>query len=206
MTASPHEAAYPMSNSLTREAWLQAAVERIRPLFAARGHEVPAVYVSVGWPAAGQRSRVLGECWGTRDSSDGRNHIFIVPSLVEPVAVLDVLVHELVHAVDDCRHSHGAPFRTIALSVGLQGPSMRMASAGAALKAQLVSMADALGPFPHAALARRPPRPRASPPPRARCPECDYRLSVPRRFLHLGPPVCPIHRVDMLPLGDWGLE
>jgi len=188
---------------LTREAWLQAAVERLRPIFAAHGHAVPPVRVSIGWPGSGQRSTVVGECWASTSSADGVAQIFLVPSLADPVRVLDVLTHELVHAVDDCRHGHGKEFRRIALSVGLKGPSMRDASAGEALKAKLQSIAAELGEFPHAALTRRAPRPRVANPPRARCPQCRYRLSIPKRFLHLGPPLCPEHRIEMEPIGDW---
>lgn len=187
----------------TREAWLQAAVERLRPIFAAQGHAVPPVRVSIGWPGSGQRSTVIGECWGSRSSADGVAQIFLVPSLGDPIRVLDVLAHELVHAVDDCRHGHGKEFRRIALSVGLKGPSMRDASAGEALKAKLQAIAAELGEFPHAALKRRAPRPRIVNPPGARCPQCRYRLSIPRRFLHLGPPLCPEHRIEMEPIGDW---
>ncbi len=175
----------------------------MRPIFSEQGHTVPPVRVSIGWPGSGQRSTVVGECWGTRSCADGVNQIFLVPSLADPVAVLDVLAHELVHAVDDCRHGHGKAFRRIALDVGLEGPRMRTASAGAALKARLEVIAADLGVFPHAALARRAPRPRPANRPQARCPQCRYRLSIPKRFLHLGPPLCPEHRTEMEPLGDW---
>ena len=186
----------------TREIWLLTGVDRLRPLFAAQGHEVPEVNVSVGWPATGQRSRTIGECWPTRSSGNGLNQIFIVPSLGSPVEVLDVLTHELVHAVDDCKHGHGKEFKAIALSVGLQG-KMRYASAGDALKARLTRIATELGAFPHGALTRKPPRPRPVDPPRARCSQCGYQLAIPKRYLHLAPPMCPVHRVEMEGLGIW---
>ena len=187
----------------TRESWLMAGVERITPIFAARGHVVPTVRVSIGWPASGQRSTHIGECWPTSRDTDGVNQIFIVPSLSDVVQVLDVLTHELVHAVDDCQHGHGKEFKEIALSVGLQGPRMRSASAGDKLKARLAAIAAELGAFPHGALTRRPPRARNPDPPRARCPQCDYRLAIPKKFLHMGPPICPQHKVPMEASGDW---
>ena len=49
------------------------------------------------------------------------NYIFISPSLDDPVEVLDTLVHELAHAVDDCEHKHGKEFAEIAKLVGLEG-------------------------------------------------------------------------------------
>lgn len=131
------------------------------------------------------------------------NQIFIVPSLSDVVQVPDVLTHELVHAVDDCQHGHGKEFKEIALSVGLQGPRMRSASAGDKLKARLTEIAAELGPLPHGALTRRPPRARNPDPPRARCPQCDYRLAIPKKFLHMGPPICSEYKVPMEASGDW---
>ena len=58
-----------------------------------------------------------------------RDQIFISPALGDPVDVLDTLVHELVHAVDNCEHKHGKEIKKIALSIGLEGP-MRSAGAG----------------------------------------------------------------------------
>lgn len=187
----------------TRESWLIAGVERITPIFAAQGHEVPQVRVSIGWPGTGQRSTTIGECWPSSRATDGVNQIFIVPSLVDAVQVLDVLTHELVHAVDDCQHGHGKEFKEIALSVGLQGPRMRSASAGDRLKARLTVIAAELGAFPHGALTRRPPRAMNPNPPRAKCPQCEYRLAIPKKFLHMGPPICPEHKLPIKATGDW---
>ncbi len=39
--------------------------------------------------------------------------------------------------------------------------------------------------------------------PRAQCPQCDYRLAIPKKFLHMGPPMCPAHQVPMEASGDW---
>jgi len=180
-----------------------AAVEKITPIFASRGHVVPPVKVSIGWSGSGQRSSTIGECWSTNSSADKVNQIFIVPSLGDAVQVLDVLTHELVHAVDDCEHRHGKEFKEIALSIGMVGPKMRSASAGPALKARLTAIAAKLGPFPHGALKRRPPRATKVNPPRVKCHQCDYNLAIPKRFLHLGPPICPDYRVAMESLGDW---
>ncbi len=57
------------------------------------------------------------------------NQIFISPALSDSVAVLDTLMHELIHAVDDCENKHGPVFKKMALKLGLKGP-MRSAGAG----------------------------------------------------------------------------
>jgi len=187
----------------TRESWLQAGVQLLTPVFTEQGHTVPPVRVSVGWSGSGQRSRVIGECWPTARADDGVNQVFIVPVLTDAVRVLDVLTHELVHAVDDCKHGHGREFKEIALSVGLVGPKMREAHAGEQLNVRLQALATELGAYPHARLSPRAPRTSNPNPPRAKCPQCDYRLAIPKKFLHLGPPICPEHKVAMEASGNW---
>ena len=186
----------------TREAWLLAAIERLQPLFATKGHTLPPVKVSIGFTSGGLRSNHIGQCWPTHLADDTVNHIFIVPSLGDPVEVLDVLVHELVHAVDDCLHHHGKEFKKIAKSVGLEG-AMRSAHAGKLLRERLTTLAAELGPYPHGALHRAPKRPKGEPRPRARCKECGFEVPMLRRFLAFGPPLCPQHKIEMEPIGNW---
>ena len=185
-----------------RESWLADAVMRIRPWFAALKYEVPEVRVSIGFPSTGRNGVHIGQCWPTTRSVDGVNQIFVSPVLEDPVSVLDTLVHELVHAVDDCKNRHGAPFRKIALAIGLQGP-MRSASAGKELKVRLTELASQLGPYPHAKLTivRKPVT--RKPRPRARCEECGYEVPMLKRFIHFGAPICPLHRIEMEQLGHW---
>ncbi|WP_197711863.1 SprT-like domain-containing protein [Polynucleobacter necessarius] len=51
--------------------------------------------------------------------------------------LLDTLVHELCHAVDDCFSGHGEDFKGIAQTVGLEGPA-RMAHATEGLTVKLM--------------------------------------------------------------------
>ena len=185
-----------------REAWLEAAVQAVTPLFSAKGYVVPICRVSVGFASTGTLRGHIGQCWSTRSSQNGINQIFISPALAEAFDVLDTLVHELVHAVDDCQHKHGKEFKKIALKLGLKGP-MRGADAGPVLRAQLLDLAQTLGPYPHSALkvsVRK--RPQAKRP-RAKCEKCDYQVPMLKKFLAYGPPICPQHKIVMEPLGDW---
>lgn len=190
----------------TREAWLQEAISRLRPWFAVKGYTVPPCQVSCGFASSGVRSGHIGQCWSRRSSPGGINQVFISPALTDVVEVLDTLVHELVHAVDDCEHKHGPEFKKIALAMGLKGP-MRSAGAGPELKAQLqqlaADLAAHLGPYPHEGL--NVPRKAASrsPRPRARCKACGFTVPMLKKFLHVGPPLCPVHKAAMDPLGDW---
>ncbi len=106
----------------TREAWLEAAVRQLTPIFANAGYAIPHCRVLCGFASSGVRSGHVGQCWSTRSSKDGMNQIFISPALEDPIEVLDTLVHELVHAVDDCQHKHGKEFKNMAMKSGMVCP------------------------------------------------------------------------------------
>ncbi len=193
-----------MDKSL-REAWLNQAVIYLIPLFQRIGLAVPMVRVSVGFPSTGIRSRHIGQCWSTSASEDGVNQIFIAPQESDPVKVLDTLTHELVHAVDDCKHGHGKEFKEIATAIGLKGP-MRSASAGERLLQELEKIAHLLGSYPHKKLhvsygsmkseVKRP---------GAICSKCGYEVVMLKKHLQKGTPFCPVDHFQMDPVGDWDL-
>ncbi len=53
-------------------------------------------------------------CYARCMTKDGVNDIYISPLFYEPVEVISILVHELIHAIDDCEHGHGPVFQKIA--------------------------------------------------------------------------------------------
>jgi SprT-like family len=187
----------------TREGWLLQATQLLaETLFLPLGYTVPAVKVSVGYASGGLRSSAIGQCWARKSADDQLNHIFISPTLGSSFEVIDTLTHELVHAVDDCQHKHGKEFKKIALAIGLVGP-MRNAGAGPVLKPKLEALLLRLPPYPHGKLKASHQRSVSTPPPKARCEVCGYKVTVPKRFLHLGPPICPADKVTMQEIGDW---
>jgi len=192
-----------MKHHETREQWLLAAVQLIKPIFLAKKHVVPDdCQVSCGFASTGTKSHHIGQCWSRSSSTHARNQIFISPALGEPVDVLDTLVHELVHAVDNCEHKHGKEFKKIALSIGLEGP-MRSAGAGKALKAFLTEMAQQLGPYPHGQLKVTHRRIDSTPRPKARCKDCGFEVPMYKKFLTFGAPLCPQHKTEMEKVGSW---
>jgi hypothetical protein len=193
-----------MKMELTREQWLNSAVEVLKPIFTEKGYIVPKVNVSCGFPSTG-KDRHIGQCWAKETSEADVNEIFISPKLDDPIEVLDTLVHELVHAVDNCKHSHGAEFKKIALSIGLEG-KMRQAAAGEKLKVRLKEMAIALGEYPHKKLKFYTKIRTYKPRPRAVCKDCGYQLNIQKKWLHYGPPLCPVHKTEMEPLGIWDVD
>lgn len=138
----------------TREEWLVAAVEAMRPLFHAGSAQIPAVKVSVGFPSRGAvstRRKTLGQCWDASTAADGIAQIFVTPLEGDAVKALAILAHELVHAVCGSKAGHRGPFAKLARKIGLEG-KLTETTAGAFLLARLNSVNEKLGPYPHAAL------------------------------------------------------
>lgn len=137
----------------TREEWLNEGVVALRRTFTEAGYTIPAkVRVSCSWPGGGSARKRFGECWASRASAENYSEIFISPVIADPVEALDILAHELCHAVDDCAHGHKAPFVKIARAIGLEGKPTATVS-GPELRRKLTTIAVDLGDYPHAAMS-----------------------------------------------------
>lgn len=143
------------NNTLTREQWLNEANAMIldeifAPVWKARASLK--IRISVGFPA-GKRpeSNVIGVCHPTSHSTDGTNEIFITPNIDDSMLVLETLIHEDCHAIDDCQSGHRGDFATLARAVGLEGP-LTATHGSAELRAKLQEYIGLLGPIPHAKL------------------------------------------------------
>ena len=79
------------------------------------------------------------------------NHIFLGPQEGDPAAMLVSLLHELIHAADDCASGHKGTFAEAATRLGFEGP-MTQTPPGLELTAEVILLAEALGPFPHGKL------------------------------------------------------
>lgn len=183
----------------TREEWLHAAIAQIKPLFKAAGADLPKVQVSVGWPYK-KTTKTIGQCWSTKTSEGEVNHLYISPVLGDPVRVLDVLIHELVHAVDNVENGHGPAFRRLALRVGLAGP-MKATHAGEELKAQLEAISRSLGDYPHHAVTveQVAAQKKGSRLIKVECELDGYVARTTRKWLdELGTPICPACNQSMV--------
>jgi len=182
------------ADHVTREAWLLAAVEALRPAFCDAGRPIPeAVRVSCGFPSRGalaRSKRRIGECWDGAAATDGVSQMLISPTLIDPVEVLGVLVHELVHAAVGCKAGHKGPFKRLAKTLGLEG-KMTMTTVGAELGKRLAAMAESIGAYPHAALnASSKPKQKARML-KAACPACGAIIRASRQVLDSpGLPIC----------------
>jgi len=186
----------------TREAWLNAGIAALRPHFGQAGYTVPDnVRVTCGWPsksALARKNKRIGECWSDSASKGKVFEIFISPTLAEPVKVLDVLTHELVHATIGLKAKHGKVFKRCALAVGLEG-KMRSTHAGAELVKTLTGYAATLGRYPHDELEHMTTgeRKQGTRLLKAECGVCGYTVRVTRKWLDAaGAPLCPSEDCD----------
>jgi len=119
----------------SREEWLNRVLHKhvSKLLQQKAGVALPVdVKVSVGFPGGGSARNRIGECWPRERSSIAVNEIFINPSIVNTSVMIEVLVHEAIHAADNCASGHKGFFRKTALAVGLEG-KMKSTVAGVEL-------------------------------------------------------------------------
>lgn len=143
-----------MSNTHTnRESWLRAAAEAMSPWLEELGYPMPARWqVSVGFTKYGSPN-AIGQCWPPTCTGDDTTSIFIDPRIEEPILVLDVLLHEQVHAAVGCDCGHKGPFVKTIRALGLQGKATATFSGeGTELRAKIEALAEILGPYPHSAM------------------------------------------------------
>jgi predicted RNA-binding Zn-ribbon protein involved in translation (DUF1610 family) len=139
----------------TREDWLLDAYDQLRQWFKDHaGLVLPErirLSVGFGYGARAESKIILGQCWATWKADDRINQVFISPEVSDPVEVLKILVHEMVHVCDDNAHKHGKEFREIAHEVGLIG-KMTEVHVDDGLLDHLTFLAFELGQYPHGAL------------------------------------------------------
>ena len=188
----------------TRESWLTEAIDNILPwVLAGADVETPTrVRVSVGWPGGkGKKGNTIGQCWHKSASSDDTWEIFVSPKLDDTVQILGVLTHELCHVADQNESGHRGRFKTLATAVGLTG-KMTETTAGEELTERLTRLSEALGPFPHAALAEAVGSGSTTHKQVTRMLKlqavgcCDYTVRTTRKWIDEGLPSCP-HGIEM---------
>jgi len=135
----------------TREGWLMEATRTLKKqFFCDNGYDLPEkLQCSCGFPKG--HNKAIGQCWDPQVSADGTTHIFICPTQAEPIRVLDILLHELIHAAVGVEAGHKGPFKKLMKEFGLAGKATATyAEEGSELWLKLSSIATQLGPYPHA--------------------------------------------------------
>jgi hypothetical protein len=179
-----------------REAWLEALIAALRPLFSKAEYPLPDhVRVACGWPKSGggiRHAQAVGTTWG--GAADGILQVFISPVLVDVVGddgqgVGSVLTHELVHTQAGLEAKHGLAFKRVAAAVGLQAP-WTATVASPALRKLLIELAEPLGPYPHSPLGE-PTHKQGTRMLKLVCAVCQYTVRTSQQWLDVGTPFCP---------------
>lgn len=182
----------------TRESWLHSATNELRPYFEKFGYNIPdKIRYAIAFTSGGKRGKIPGECWHPSSSADHHFEIILRADLADPIDVLAVLVHELVHTLLPADVKHGKEFRDVALRVGLEGP-MRQTYPSPLLKERLQVIATSLGPLPHAKLdfmsGSDRPKKQGARYIKAECgASCGYTIRLIPKWAKAGLPVCPIN-------------
>jgi hypothetical protein len=184
-----------MPKHKTREEWLNAMTNALRPKFKTAGYPLPKkIGVSCGFPSAGtaRKSPVVGECWNISASEGGRNEIFVSPVIADAIGAGAVLVHELIHTVMPEDVHHNGPFTTAHRALGLIDKPTTCVP-GAALKRDLEGIVKAIGPYPHAKLklGLRRMKTQTTRLLKVACPDCGYVVRVTAKWVEVGLPTCP---------------
>ena len=181
----------------TRESWLRAATNELRPYFEKLGYKLPEnIKFAIAFTSGGKRGRIAGECWHPAASEDQHYEIIIRADMADPVQVIGILIHELVHVLLPSTVKHGKEFKAIALRVGLEG-KMRHALPGPILRERVHALAASLGPLPHAKLnftaASDKPKKQTVRYLKSECGVCGYAIRITAKWARAGLPVCPVN-------------
>lgn len=183
-------------SAINREEWLTNAIGPLSELINTKTdlHVAPAnVQVSCGWPRNDARGKVIGQCFTTA-AGRGASQLFISPLLDSPVEVLATLLHELIHAADDCKHGHKAAFARAAKTVGLSGkPTHTFCEEGSELEEELTRISINLGEYPHGGMDQTAQviKKQSTRMIKCECDNCGYVVRTTNKWLDIATPVCP---------------
>jgi hypothetical protein len=192
----------------SRETWLREATKMIRPHFESCGFSIPEnIRFAIAFPSTGRKGNRVGELWHATTSEDGNYELIIRADISDPIQVMGVLTHELVHAVLPIDAGHGKLYKAAAIKLGLQG-KMTHAMPSPLLIPRLAEIVEALSPLPHARLDigrgatdRGPadrPKKQGTRMLKATCEDssCGYTVRLTAKWvLEVGAPLCPKHGV-----------
>jgi len=179
----------------TGQGWLQAGAKLFYEyVFSKAGYAMPNIVTTIGFPSRKAVSPVRrsgGQCWASSVSENGMNFICISPLIKTDVERLDILAHEMAHAVDDCKSGHRGNFVKICKDIGLTKGAPSSASAGAALMHVIEQISRELGPCPFTALNYTPRvRKAAKPTHKLECPQCKFACRTSEGDVEVGLPTC----------------
>jgi hypothetical protein len=183
---------------MNRETWLNNAMQALKPYFTSAGASLHGdIRIAVGFPLGGFE-KIAGQCFKRDVSKDKTNEIFISPLIDDPWRALDILVHELIHASDNCFSGHNKHFASIARALGLEGKPTTTFG-GDDFKRRYKTLIAKLGDYPHQALQPSKIKRQGARLLKCECPVCGYIARVTNKWIeNAGAPICPTCEEQML--------
>lgn len=130
-----------------RQTWLIRAMPPLRSYAVSRGLILPErLAVRVGRPQLVEGVPARGEYWPSSLVPEAIPTIVVSDLLRDPIEVLGVVLHELIHAADDAASGHGQWFVSWSGHLGLVGSPAT--AVGPGLKWRLRCLTWMLGPYP----------------------------------------------------------
>ena len=178
-----------MQANNNRETWLNLITDKhIRNHFNNAGYTIPDnVRLSCSLTST---KKAIGQCWSSIASEDNHFEIFIHPSIAESNRVVDILIHELCHAVVGIEAGHKTPFKLCAEAVGLTG-KMTATIATPELNEQITEWVSDMGEYPHAPLVQSGIKKQSTRMIKCVCSRCDYQVYTSKKWIEVSIPVCP---------------
>tara|TARA_R110002050_G_scaffold105904_4_gene215691 strand:+ start:236 stop:913 length:678 start_codon:yes stop_codon:yes gene_type:complete len=151
-------------NTMNRETYLNLIIDKAEPIFAENDYDLKAlrakIMVACGYPPntrIGAKFNTLGVHINPKASSTSKHEIFINPVVDDTYNVIDILLHELVHAVQTDLYpeskSHGKEFISICKKVGMNGSKKyAQACAGIELSKLIKEWIKEIGKYPHGSI------------------------------------------------------
>lgn len=180
----------------TREAWLAKASAKLERRIKSAGYAMPEkVRYTCGFPSKGglaRKKQTIGQCWDKGCSKDDTFEISVSPTQADSSRVLDILLHEMIHAAVGLKCGHKGDFKKCATACGLAG-KMTATGAGPELAADLAKLAEQLGPYPHAKLEGRlnsGPKKQGTRMLKMECEDCGYVARTTKKWVETGLPTC----------------
>lgn len=181
----------------TREEWLTALVNHMRPAFKKKGFPLPEhIRVGCGWPSSRALSttrRTLGEYWHPDASRDQKAaNVVISLALDDREEVAGTVVHELAHAATPGA-GHKGPFVECIRAMGLLGKPTEAATPDRQLAESFSVFFKRAGVYPHVAVDGSKRKKQGTRLIKLQCPDpdCGYTVRTTQKWIDLGYPVCP---------------
>ena len=177
----------------TREQWLNRAYSGlVKTVFKQAGYaekDFPQIRITCA-PIGSRKTKTIGQCYNNSLSSDNTFELVISSEIDTPEETIEILAHEIIHALVGLEAQHGPKFRKVALAIGLEG-KMTATFAGEAFKQATQALLVKLGEYPHASMQRNEKKKQTTRMVKLECGDCGFICRASRSAIEAsGEPTC----------------